>query len=266
MKRWLVGSLALLLAAPAHAQLAPASAAGVTFGHVHLNVTDVELHKRLWVEHFDGVVVVKGSLTTVKVPGMLIALSERAPTAGSESTVMDHFGFKVRDIDEVLAGWRAAGYEVQREFTGVEGVRNAYLLAPDRVRVEVQEDPALSVKAEAYHVHWFAPEFEGLVGWYAEMFGAEPHARGTLATTADVPGQNLSFNGTRTERTATRGAAIDHIGFEVDDLKAFCEMLEAKGVTFDVPYREVPSIELAIAFFTDPSGVRVELTEGFDRW
>ena len=43
-------------------------------------------------------------------------------------------------------------------------------------------------------------------------------------------------------------------------------MLEARGIMFDVPYREVPSIELKIAFFTDPSGVYIELTEGLDKY
>jgi hypothetical protein len=28
----------------------------------------------------------------------------------------------------------------------------------------------------------------------------------------------------------------------------------------------IDSIELAIAFFTDPAGVRIELTEGFDEY
>jgi len=50
----------------------------------------------------------------------------------------------------------------------------------------------------------------------------------------------------------------------VEDLKAFCDMLEARGIEFFVPYRDIPSIELKIAFFTDPSGVVIELTEGFD--
>jgi catechol 2,3-dioxygenase-like lactoylglutathione lyase family enzyme len=81
-----------------------------------------------------------------------------------------------------------------------------------------------------------------------------------------VPGINLSFNGSRAERVPTQGRAIDHIGFEVDNLEAFCEMLEARGITFQVPYTEIASIELAIAFFTDPSGVRIELTEGFDKY
>lgn len=261
-----VGLSALLPAAPGGAQLAPPNEAGVTFGHVHLNVADIEVHKRLWVEHFDGEVVVKGPLTTVKVPGSLIVLTQREPTAASQTTVMDHFGFKVRDYDGVLERWRAAGYEVQAEFTGVEGERNAYLLAPDGVRFEVQADPTLERSVEHYHVHWFMEGGEELRDWYVERFGATPRARGTLPVTADVPGSNLSFSGTRTERTPTQGAAIDHIGFEVDDLRAFCEMLESRGVVFDVPYREIASIELAIAFFTDPSGVRVELTEGFDRY
>jgi catechol 2,3-dioxygenase-like lactoylglutathione lyase family enzyme len=57
---------------------------------------------------------------------------------------------------------------------------------------------------------------------------------------------------------------LDHIGFEVDNLEAFCAELEAKGVKFDRPYTEIPALGLGIAFFTDPWGVYVELTEGLD--
>ena len=41
---WVLGS-------PAYSQLAVPNDAGLTYGHVHLNVTDIELHKKLWVEH-----------------------------------------------------------------------------------------------------------------------------------------------------------------------------------------------------------------------
>ena len=47
----------------------------------------------------------------------------------------------------------------------------------------------------------------------------------------------------------------------VETLRTFSE---ARGIEFFVPYRDIPSIELKIAFFTDPSGVVIELTEGFD--
>mgnify|MGYP000674485668 CR=1 FL=1 len=67
MRFLIVGALALFLALPAQAQLASPNTAGVSFAHVHLNVADIEVHKKLWVDHFDGVVVVKGPLTTVKL-------------------------------------------------------------------------------------------------------------------------------------------------------------------------------------------------------
>ena len=62
----------------------------------------------------------------------------------------------------------------------------------------------------------------------------------------------------------TKGHGLDHIGFEVKGLEAFTKKLEAQGVKFNIPYRKLPS-GLAIAFFTDPWGSYVELTEGLDK-
>ncbi len=258
--------VALALPSTLQAQLAPPNAAGVAFGHVHLNVTDVEEHVALWVDHLGGVRVQKGPLVTVKIPGMLMVFTEREPTGDSEGSVMDHVGIAVRDFDAVVDAWEEAGYEARPEFTGTEGTRNAYLMAPDGVKIEIQEDTSLTVPASSYHVHFFTDGFRDLMDWYVELFGLTPRTRGSIETTADAPGMNLSFNGSRGERAATRGRAIDHVGFEIDGLEAFCEQLEARGIAFDVPYRYIDSIELAIAFFTDPSGVRIELTEGFDEY
>ena len=41
---------------PSYGQLAVPSDSGIAFGHVHLKVTDPELHTKLWVDHFGGVV------------------------------------------------------------------------------------------------------------------------------------------------------------------------------------------------------------------
>lgn len=254
--------LSLAAPAPSAAQVAPLDHAGMTFGHVHLNVADVDVHKELWAEHFGAEIVERGPLTVIKFPQILILLSERAPTGGSQGSVMDHFGFKVRDIESALAKWRAAGYEVQSEFTGAEGFPNAYLMGPDSVRIELQEDRTQEEEITGYHIHFFTPEYESLMAWYVEMFGLEPFERGTIPTTANAPGMNVSFGNSRGENAPTRGRAIDHIGFEFADLEAVVRRLEAKGVTFDGPIRDIPSLGLKIAFFTDPSGVYVELTEG----
>jgi catechol 2,3-dioxygenase-like lactoylglutathione lyase family enzyme len=266
MRLLLTAALALTVATQLHAQLAPPNAAGLTFAHVHLNVADVEVHKRLWVEHFGGVVAEKGPLSTVKLPNMLIVFTQRVPTGPSQGTSMDHFGFKVRDIASVLARWRAAGLEVQSEFTGAEGFPNAYLMAPDGVRFELQEDPTLSVETVGYHIHYWSPQYEELMAWYADVFGAVVRQRGTIATTADVPGMNLSFANCPRECAPTVGRAIDHVGFELDDLEAFAARLQARGIEFQVPPRYIESIGLTIAFLTDPAGVRIELTEGFDEY
>jgi hypothetical protein len=54
---------------------------------------------------------------------------------------------------------------------------------------------------------------------------------------------------------------LDHIGFEVKDLSAFCRKLEASGVKFDAPYAK-DSSGVARAMLTDPWGTSIELTEG----
>ena len=233
MKRVMM-TLALLLAVagPARAQLSPMNAAGVTYGHVHLNVADVEVHKKLWVDMFGGVYVQKGPLMTVKFPNMLVALTQRAPTGPSQGTVMDHFGFKVRSMPDMLAAVRAAGYTVQSEFTGAEGFPNAYFLGPDGLRVEMQEDKTLSAKAIPNHIHFITPDFEMLLDWYVDTFSLTKRSRGTMKTTADAGTVNLSFQTSQTPTGPTKGRTIDHIGFELKDLAGFVKQLEAKGTKY----------------------------------
>ena len=125
-------ALAFSPALAAEAQLATPNADGITYGHVHLNVADIEVHKKLWVEYFDGVVVEKGPLTAIRLPNFLIALTERDPSGPMQGSVLDHFGFKVRNTADFLARWRAAGMEVGPEFIGAEGMPNAYVAGARR--------------------------------------------------------------------------------------------------------------------------------------
>ena len=258
----------LCLIAPATAQLPPPNHAGVAMGHVHLNVSDIEQHRQIWIDHFDAVPLEREGLSGVKLPNMLLLFRQREPTGSSPGTVMDHFGLKVRSRAEVLERWRAAGLEVQAEFNGVEGFPNAYLGAPDGIRIELQEDVNLSAKAAGHQLHWILPNNLELRTWYLETFSVRGSKRGRLDT-ADLPGMNLSFMApfrTGPDKVETKGRAIDHIGFEVRNLADFCKQLEAKGIRFDEPYRENPETGVATAFLTDPSGVYVELTEGWRQY
>ncbi len=258
-------ALTLLFLPAAAAQLLPPNEAGITMGHVHLNVQDVEQHKKIWIEHFGAVPLEREGLTGVKIPGTLLVFRQQGPTGGTEGTAMDHFGLKVPNLANALAAWRAAGYEVQSEFTGTEGFPNAYLQAPDGVKIELQQDVDLPHKASAYHLHFYGMDHMKLLDWYVDTFAAFKRKRGHHDA-ANLPGINLTYNTPKQPRPGTKGRSLDHIGFEVKDLEAFCENLEAKGIKFDIPYREIPELGLVQAFLTDPAGVYVELTEGLDQY
>ena len=249
-----------------HAQLATPNGSGITYGHMHLNVSNIAQHIEIWTEHFGGEEISIGPLRAVKFPNLIVMFAEQTPTMGSRETVMDHFGFKVRDIQRFIDKWEAAGFEMGRVFIGAESQTNAYVTLPDGVYVELQEDQSLHEEFTGYHIHYFTPDYESLLDWYVEVFELEIRPRGSIATTTNVPGTNLSFGNSTDPREHTIGTAIDHIGFEVENLKDFCLKLQAKGVQFEAPYHENEALGIATAFLTDPGGVRIELTEGLDAY
>jgi catechol 2,3-dioxygenase-like lactoylglutathione lyase family enzyme len=259
--------LGLLALAPVAAQLAPPNELGVSMGHVHLNVRDISVQRKFWTEMFGAVPLNKGGLEGVKIPGMLILFRQQVATGSSEGTMMDHFGLKVPNTAEAVKRCKLAGFQIQREFKGTEGFPNAYIIGPDDVKIEVQEDTGLKQPAIAYHLHFINGAGDQILlrDWYAKLFGAVVKKRGEHDA-ADIPGMNLTFGTSKNPPTAgTRGRSIDHIGFEVKNLEAACKRLQANGVKLDSGYRTIPA-GIAIAFLTDPFGTRVELTEGLDKF
>lgn len=267
MRLPLLAFIAVTLLTPAAAQLAPLNPAGVAMGHVHLNVSDPELHRQIWIDHFGAVPLAQEGLIGVKMPGMLVLFRKQAPAGNAEGTALDHFGLKVRNRDEMITKWKTAGLAVGRVFTGSEGFPNAYLLGPDGFRMELQEDVDLPVIAVTQHLHFHTDLNLDLQKWYGDYFGAVAGKR-SWHDAVDLPGINLTLDAPRQPRNnvPTKGRLIDHIGFEVANLEAFCKQLEAKGVKFDEPYRKIDNLRLGLAFLTDPSGVYIELTEGLDQY
>src|SRR5262245_37834076 len=238
----------LLVSASAHAQLSPANAAGVTYGHTHLSVADLPAHKKIFVDALGGELLQRGTRTLVKYPNMIIVFYERAPTGPSQGSVVDHFGFKVANLDRTRETLTKMGFEVEKSFTGAEGFQNAYVNGPDGLRLELQEDVTLKAIAIPNHVHLYAPEHEKLLDWYANTFSLTKRNRGRIETTADAGTVNLTFATSKTPTAPTKGRAIDHIGFEIDNLEAFTKQLEAKGIKLDVPLRSLQDTGLKYAF------------------
>jgi catechol 2,3-dioxygenase-like lactoylglutathione lyase family enzyme len=248
------------------AQLTPPNPAGLRMGHVHLHVRDAEAQRHFWVEQFGATAIQSEHVSGVKLPGMLILFQLREPTGGTEGTVLDHIGLKTPSLADTLKRLRAARFPVLREFTGSEGFPNAYVMGPDEVKIELQEDKTLTQMAVSHHLHYYVSDPATIRDWYVKTFALQSGKRGAHLA-ADIAGMNLSFQPFKTPPTiGTIGRSLDHIGFEVDNLQEFCRQLEAKGVKLDAHYRKETDLAFSDAFLTDPLGVSIELTEGLGRF
>jgi catechol 2,3-dioxygenase-like lactoylglutathione lyase family enzyme len=266
MKAQLRLSFVILSAAPLLAQLAAPNAEGVAMGHVHLAVRDVDAQKAFWAGIMDGVIVKNGPLEMIQFPGAFILLRKAAQADPPAGSVVNHFGFVVKDMPAALAKWKANHLTIEP----TENPNEAFVLAPDGIRVEVYGIPDLPVAVQINHIHYNVPDIPGMQAWYAMTFGAKPGQRACVACvskpamiqTGDLPGVNLSFSRGAEGLAPTRGRAIDHIGFEVTDLNKFVKKLESQGIKLDEPVRQLPNSTIKIAFLTDPWGTYIELTEG----
>jgi catechol 2,3-dioxygenase-like lactoylglutathione lyase family enzyme len=168
-------------------------------------------------------------------------------------------GFKMITSDSV-----AATVKVTDDIAAASPTTNiAFVLGPEDIKVELVEVKTQAAPIQLHHVHLFGERRDEMQAWYAKVFGAaaQPANPNQAFVMATLPGVTLSFSPSPTATVATQGRALDHIGFEVVDLEAFCKKLEAAGISFDEPYRELPS-GIGLAFLTDPWGTYIELTDG----
>jgi catechol 2,3-dioxygenase-like lactoylglutathione lyase family enzyme len=266
MKHFTFLVLAILSVVPARAQLVEPNQIGVRMGHVNLAVKDVDAQKRFWVSVMGGTLVKNGPLELIQFPGVFIVLSQANAAAPPAGSIVNHFGFTVKDMPGALARWKAANITVDP----TENPNEVYVIAPDGVRLEVYGEPALPTPVSMNHIHFYPVDIPAIKAWYVKAFGANPGRRPCIACLShpnmieadDLPGVNLSFSQGKTPPAPTKGRAIDHIGFEVTNLEGFVSGLEARGIRIEGPIRLLPNTTIKVAFLTDPWGTYIELTEG----
>ena len=284
-RRLSIAVFLLLVIAPASnasAQLLAAKDGPIVYGHHHLNVSDMDAAKKFWVDALGGVLVIVGpeKREIIKFPNALMLLRAQKPTGGSKGSTVDHVGFSVKNLRQVVDRVKAGGYrmvtsseappnvKVQDDIGIVEGgpvSGIAYVMAPDDTKVELVEMKAQAAPIASHHLH-FAGMNKEMQAWYMQTFGAReaPSANPAAFVSASLPGVLLNFTPSASV-VGTEGRVIDHIGFEVKGLEAFLKQLEAKGTKPTVTYRKIEALGIAIAFVTDPWGTRIELTEGLDK-
>ena len=194
---------ALVSAPAAFAQLTAASEGPIAYGHHHLNVTDVEEHRRFWIDTLGGTSKQFGPNAVASFPNVHVFLREQAPTGGTKGTTVNHIGFSVPDLRATLETIRDAGYpivtreELPPELEVVDdianpGIRIAFVMAPDDVKIEIVEISGQTVPITLHHIHFATEQVEEMRGWYADTIGAVPSVSGAFQT-ANLPGVTRSY-------------------------------------------------------------------------
>jgi catechol 2,3-dioxygenase-like lactoylglutathione lyase family enzyme len=256
MKLTTIVALAAIAATPALAQLAAPNAAGVSLGHIHLLVHDVNAQRQFWIM-LGGKDIKDGQREMFQFAGVFIALRKGEPAGGTVGSNVNHFGFHVQSVADTLVPIRNAGFKIEQN-----NPQQAFVTGPDDVRVELLEDKTIPGPIAMHHVHMFVTSPLDVQAWYVKNFGAVAGKRGAFDT-ANLPGGvEISLSKTDAAQVPTKGRAVDHIGFEVKNLDAFVKKLEAQGVKLDDQPHMAPNTNVKIAFLTDPWGTYIELTQG----
>ena len=275
-------TLVCLGAIPAIAQTRPFNAAGVTAGHEHLAGTDAAAHNAFWTA-LGAVPAQLGTGTQIlKLPGVFIMFQNaggrggrggNAPAAGaapaappaapgpSEGSSVEHLAFKVKSLKDTLAKLDAAGTKPSAGATPTQ----AFVLAPNGVKVQLVEDTALPTPIASYEMLMKVSNTPEAAAWYEKWFGARIVKQGP-GIVAEIPGMNIRFAETKDPVAGTQGRAINHIGLEVKNLEALMKKMTEAGVMVNRAYAAAPATIAplkSLGFVTDPWGTYIELNEGF---
>ena len=189
-------SLALFIPLPAlRAQLEIPNAAGVTLGHFHTIVTDVEASTKFWTT-LGGTAIRIDGMDVMKFPGVFVFLTKGDPSGGSYGSVVNHVGFMVPNDEEAIAKWKAEG--VTAEYLPSAYVPTAklgYAYTPDDLKVRINRDKSMTAPiGRPLIMLWVSKAaVPDVQAWYVKFFGAkqgQPINNGV--SVVGIPGLRLS--------------------------------------------------------------------------
>src|SRR4051812_35211829 len=234
MKTLLIVALVFCSAITVAAQLPTPNAEGVSAGHHIFRAKDVDVANKFWTT-LGGEPSALANIKLMKFPGVLLFISAprgaapaapAQPTPGNHGTTVEFITFKVKDLKESLAKWKAAGIEPMKDFKDVT------LLGPDDVQIRIIEDRSLSVPIASDGLVMNAANVSEVSAWYAKWFGAKLSRSGS-DTIGDIPGARIVFHETKDPIAPTKGHSLNLLGFEVKDLQAFVKKYQDAGGKFD---------------------------------
>jgi catechol 2,3-dioxygenase-like lactoylglutathione lyase family enzyme len=245
-------SLSLALSQSAEAQVLPFNEAGVTMGHHHIMVPDLDQQRRIWVDALGGEPSGNPPLLFVKFPGVFLILSNGESTEGTKGSALDHFAYNVRDLAGTRTKLAAADAEIYNE-----SAARFDAIIPPGFDVHFFGDPALATPIAHRAMAFVSTDPEAERAWWEKVLGAKTMQEGAQ-TVSTIPGARLFFTRAETAAAPTRGRALDHTGIGVRNVSEFCEQVAAQGVECELLFNG------AAAMITDPAGVAIEINSGLE--
>ncbi len=247
--------LTLLLSLSA---LAQAQSKTYMYDHVHMAVPEPLVAAQWYKDNIGGEFVDGRTDRLLFGTTRIMFLGGNEDTRPSEGGVIDHLGFSVTNLEEVVARAQANGATLQGEIRDVPGLfKLAFIVTPFGSRMELLQDPQ---HLGFHHVHLRSTDPEATFKWYEDTFGG---IRKNMLGRLDgilYPG-NVWLLITRGENFPSQGASIDHIGWRALDSDETIADLNSKGVEFTSEPRDMTLPNGMINFFyvQGPEGARVEL-------
>ena len=239
--------------------------AAVPYDHIHLTASDAEEAVNWYVKHFGGSAGAfnRGDADRVEYPtdrvfygDLSVIFFEREPTGGSVGTGVDHIGFSMPNIEQIMASAVADGATQIGGLVEFSGMQIAFIEDPWGTKIELIDDPETR---GLHHIHLSSPDPDGALTWYQNIFGGEiVQWKGALPAInySDVWLIVARANG---EIVPTQGRSMDHLGWAAESLDDFGQTLMNNNVDFTMEPRAFRGIR--ISFIEGPDGVRIEVVE-----
>ncbi len=244
-----------LIAVPAMAQLAPFNAAGVTMGHHHIMVPDVDAQKKIWVDALGGELSGAPPLEFVKFGNSFLILTQGKGTDGTERGALGSIFFAARDLKLIREKLSQLGVTAQGDSQSLVAE------LPGGIKVQMLEDPTLLVPLQHVGFEIVTADEDAERSWWERVFGATTETLiDYVPPVTQIPGAVLFLRKIAGSAANTQGRSLDHTGVNVRNLNEYCTNLSGLGLTCERPM----GANTPIAMVTSPAGVRVEINQGLE--
>jgi len=256
-----LATLVPMLAVAAAVVGIPVVAGATDYHHMHLTAPDAKAAVAWYVEHMDCEGF--GRENACQIGDVQLIWFERAPTDVSVGSGVDHISFSFPDLEAKMAGWEAAGLDLEGPIRDVPGLfKLAFLSDPWGTRIEVVEDAEWP---DFHHIHLSSADPAAALTWYQNIFGGErDKLKGRIDGIRYGGVWLVAMEHPDGAPAPSKGRAIDHLSWGFSDLDAAAVEIKGKGVPFDMeprPYTNPLGQEMKISFVYGPDDVWIEVVQ-----